>query len=237
MVPYILKGLVLPERAAISIGPMEMKFSHPSTGFDATAKLNIVLNQITVWIYSDHEWDIFDLRNVAEQLVTDILAVIGFLKGYAYDVEIRQIIKDDKNIDYVYGINIPCIEKRNENISFEKRLTELLTKTTGDNGVFIKRCLNDLIVAMKQPGDTGFYCFRAIETLRHYCKNRFHIEKEADQWKKVSEMSGYKKDYIDVVRRFAFPERHGDILPITSSDRQEIFMKTWDVVKGFLKNA
>jgi hypothetical protein len=237
MSPYILKGLVLPERAIISVGPIEMKFFHPSTGYDANAKLNIVLNQITVWIYSEHEWDIFDLRNVAEQLVSDILAVIGFLKGYAYDVEIRQIINDDKRIDYVYGINIPCIEKRNENIDFQKKLKEIMAKTSGDYGLFIKRCLNDLIMAMKQPGDTGFYCFRAIETLKHYCKKRFNLEKEPDQWKKIAEISGYDKDYMQVVRNFAFPERHGEILPITSNDRQEIFLKTWDVIERFLENA
>lgn len=237
MVPYILKGLVLPERAAISVGPLKMEFFHPSTGYEAQAKLNIVLNQITVWIYSDHEWDIFDLRNVAEQLVSDILAMIGFLKGYAYDVEIRQIINDEKNIDYVYGINVPCIEKRNEHIVIEKHLSDLLAKTAGDNGIFIKRCLNDLIMAMKQPGDTGFYCFRAIETLKQYCKSRFGLEREADQWEKVRDMSGYDKDYIEIVRTFAFPARHGDILPITSADREDIFIRTWNVVEGFLKNA
>ncbi|MBF0377564.1 MAG: hypothetical protein HQK72_08775 [Desulfamplus sp.] len=237
MIPYILKGLVLPERAAISLGPMKMEFFHPSSGLEAQAKLNIVLNQITVWVYSEHEWDIFDLRNVAEQLVVDILAIVGFLKGYAYNVEIRQIINDGKDIDYVFGINMPCIEKRNEHLDFEKHLNKLLPKVAGDHGIFIKRCLNDLVMAMKQPGDTGFYCFRAIEALKQYCKNRYGLEKEADQWKKVSDISGYGKDHIEVVRRFAFPARHGDILPITSSDREEIFIKAWDIVEAFLENA
>lgn len=235
MTVYILRGLVLPERAQLSLPPIKVKFMHPSTVHEGEIKLSIVLNQITLWVYSESEWNIFDLRNVGKQFASDILSIIGFLKGYAYDIEIRHVINDEKEIDYVYGIDIPCIEKRNEHILVEEKLNDLLPKTVGAGGIYVKRCLNDLIMAMKHPEDTGFYCFRAIEALKQYCKNIFNIEKESEQWKKVTEITGYEKDYIEIVKKFAFPTRHGEVLPITSADREEIFMKTWDVIESFLE--
>jgi len=234
--PYIFKGVVLPERASITIGPLRSKFFHPTTGNVGECKLNIVLNQITAWIYSEADWDIYDLRNIVEQMVLDILSIIGFLKGYAYDVDIRQVLNEDKEIDYVFGIDIPCLEDRNRAIDVGSKLREMLPQLAGDGGMFIKRCLNDLTMAMKRPGDTGFYCFRAIETLRQYCKNHYNLVSEADQWQQLSKITGYGKDYMEVVREFARPSRHGDAMPITSQDREKIFMKTWDIVEAFFKN-
>ena len=195
------------------------------------------LNQVTVWIYSEDEWNIFDLRNAVKQTVNDIVSIIGFLKGYAYSIEITQVVNDDRGIDYVFGIDIPCIEERNKNIKLKEKILGILEKTSGEHGIFIHRSLNDLIMAMQHPQDTGFYCFRAIESLRHYCRVRFNIETELDQWKKVNSISGYDKDHIEIVRQFALPTRHGDIVPISSEDREKIFMKTWDVIEAFIEKA
>lgn len=234
---YIIKGIVHPERAQISMGPMEFEFFHPTTGNRAKTKLNIVLNQVTVLVHSDAEWDIFDLRNVAKQLVADHLAMIGYIKGYAYDLEIRQILNTEKNIDYVYGIDIQCIEDRNKGKDVSSEVARIVAHSGGESGTFIRRCLNDLIMAMKHPDDTAFYCFRALESLKHYCRVRFEIESESGQWKKLSELTGTGKGDIEFIREKAFPTRHGDIVGITSDDRKKMFLKTWDIVDAFLNNA
>jgi hypothetical protein len=234
---YIIKGIVHPERAQISLGPVEFEFLHPSTGHRARAALNIVLNQVTVLVRSDVEWDIFDLRNVAKQLVADHLSLVGYIKGYAYEVEIRQILNTEKKIDYVYGIDIPCIGERNKEKDINIEVSKIMARCSGESGVFVRRCLNDLIMAMKHPDDTAFYCFRGLESLRHYCRVRFNIDSEADQWKKLGELTRSGKDDIEFIREKAFPTRHGDVVGITSDERAKMFLKTWDVVDAFLRNA
>jgi hypothetical protein len=47
------------------------------------AKVSVVLNQVAVWIESDHEVDIFDLRNVVKNLVQSHLDMVGYVKGHA----------------------------------------------------------------------------------------------------------------------------------------------------------
>jgi hypothetical protein len=233
---YIIKGIVHPERAQISFGPIEFETLHLSTGLRAGITFNIVLNQVTVLVRSDVEWDIFDLRNIAKQLAADHLAMVGYIKGYAYEIEIRQILNTDKNIDYVYGIDIPCIGERNKEKDISVEIPKLMAHANGVNGIFIRRCLNDLIMAMRHPDDTAFYCFRALESLKHYCRVCFDIDRESDQWKKLGELTGTGKDDIEFIREKAFPTRHGDVVGITSDEREKMFLKTWDVVDAFLSS-
>jgi hypothetical protein len=91
MTPYLFQGLVLPERAQLSL-QCALRFTHVTSGVAATARVSVVLNQIAVWIDTEVEWDIVDLRNVVKNILQNELAIIAYLKGYAYDVEIRRTL-------------------------------------------------------------------------------------------------------------------------------------------------
>jgi len=237
MTVYILKGIVLPERAQITIFPIKQICIDRTTNKKFEIKLNINLNQITFWVNTDFEWELYYLKNMAESHISNILAIVGFINGCAYNIEITQVINEEKSLDFVYGIDIPCIWERNKNVEINDKLNSLFSKisNSGINSIYLSRCFTDLIMGMKHPNDTGFYCYRAIESLRQYCKNKFNIEKESEQWRKLSEITSYDKEHIQVVKKFADPVRHGDILSITDSDRVEIFMRTWDIVEAFLE--
>ena len=233
---YLFYGIVLPERAQLSLS-FEVSFSQLSSGLPGKARVNIVLNQIAVWIETDEEWNIFDLRNVVKTLLQNYLAMIGYLKGYAYDLEITRVLNPNKKVDYVFGIDIPCIEERNKSIDLEKALLELRNKTTGESGVLISRCLNDLISSMRHADDTGFYCYRAIESLRHHCA-AIHGLSEADkkqQWKKFNEISGCDQNAILPIKEAADPLRHGEASKMTSEQRANLFKLTWDVVDAYFE--
>ena len=92
---------------------------------------------------------------------------------------------------------------------------------------------------MKTPDDTGFYCYRAIEALRQYCIVRYNLdsEKKSEQWLKVREIAGCEEKILRDIKSAADPVRHGAIVPVTSADREALFIKTWDVVDGFIKNV
>jgi hypothetical protein len=236
---YLFEDVVHPERAQITLQLPPLGFQHVTSGTQAVAHVSIILNQIALWVESATEWDIFDLRNVAKSILQNELAIVGYLKGYAYDVEIRRVLNRARNIDYVFGIDIPCIAKRNEEIKLAEEVEKIRAKTLGDAGIYFRRCFADLIAAMKTPDDTGFYCYRAIEALRQYCIVRYKLdpEKTSDQWSKVRVVSGCDEQTLRDIKAAADPVRHGAIVGITSSDRETLFTKTWDVVDGFLKNA
>jgi len=239
MEPYLFEGVVHPERAQITLQLPPLGFRHLTSGTEAVAHVSIVLNQIALWVESATEWDIFDLRNVAKSILQNELAIVGYLKGYAYDVEIRRVLHRALGIDYVFGIDIPCIAARRGETKLAEEVEKIRAKTAGDAGIYLHRCFADLIAAMKTPDDTGFYCYRAVEALRQYCIVRYSLnpENKTEQWRKFREIAGYEEQTLRDIKAAADPVRHGAIVSVTSADREAIFTKTWDVVDGFIKNA
>jgi hypothetical protein len=235
MSTYIFSGLILPERAQLSIGPSTYAFTYPPDGTRHNAQVSIVLNQATVYVDTDKDWSVHDLKNIVVQIVRDLTNIIGYIRGYGYDVEIRQVRNRDRNIDYVFGIEIPCIAKRNEGLVLKDEFLRILSLIQGNHGRYISRALDDFSQAMKNPGDTPFYCFRALETLKQLCGYRYKIEGDINQWKKLTEITGYSKEDIEHIKEPAFEARHGLRKPITDDDRAGIFLKTWNIINMFIK--
>ncbi|XLX39468.1 hypothetical protein ACK25U_17150 [Ectopseudomonas mendocina] len=238
MEPYFFSGVVMPERAQLSL-QITLGFTHVASGISGTAKISIVLNQIAVWIESEHDWDIFDLRNIVKNIIQNHLAMVGYLKGYAYDFEITRVLNQSREIDYVFGIDIPCIASRNDIIDLQDTLLKLREKTIGPNGMLLNRCFSDLVSAMKHADDTGFYCYRAIESLRHHCAavHSLPADNKSTQWAKLREVSGSDEQTIRAIKAAADPLRHGETHTADSENRASLLTSTWNIVDGYLKNA
>lgn len=237
MQTYLFNGIVLPERAQLSI-QLSVQFTHIASGKSGKADVSVVLNQVAVWVDTEAEWDIFDLRNTVRNLLQNELAVIGYLEGHVYDLEVTRVLNRTLGVDYVFGIDIPCIANRNKSINKLERLALIRQKSSGREGVLLHLCFNDLAMAMKSPEGTGFYCYRAIESLRQHCivKFSFPPDKKSEHWQKLREISGCNEETIREIKSAADPVRHGAITLITSQDREALFTKTWNIVDGYIQN-
>lgn len=228
----------MPERAQLSLH-FTVRFSHIASGFDGVAKVSIILNQVAVRIESEHDWDIFDLRNVVNNIVRNRLAMVGYLMGYAYDLEVTRVLNQSREIDYVFGIDIPCIAERGKVTDLQNALIKLLNKTIGENGVFLNRCFADLVSAMKCADDTGFYCYRAIESLRHHCASVHGLSgaEKSKQWEKFREVSRCEEDTLRAIKTSADPLRHGEASGVNAEDRTRLFTNTWNIVDGYINSV
>lgn len=235
MTTYLFQGLVYPERAQISLR-CSFQFSPLTSGEVATARISIILNQVTVWVDTEVVWDVHELRNVVKAMVSHELEVVGFLKGYGYDAEIRRVLNPEHKVDYVFGVEIPCIAERNKDIDIKVRINEIRQKKIGYEGIFLHRCFADLVSAMKNADDTGFYCYRAIESLRQHCREKYRLnpDRKDEQWAKVRHISGCTEEVLREIKTAADATRHGEVVKITSEQRKRLFLLTWDVVDGYL---
>lgn len=244
--PYLYQGLVLPERAQLSIS-FGMKFSHVISGIYAEARVSIVLNQVAVWVESEHDWNIYDLRNVVKNLVQNHLAMIGYLLGYAYDLEVTRVLSLSRGIDYVFGIDVPLITQRFEGKDVSNDLNDdllkLRDKTTGKNGMLLSRCFNDLVSALKHADDTGFYCYRAIESLRYHWaavrseNNNAKKEDKAAQWIALREVTGVDEATTRIIKQAADPLRHGELGADTVIGRDDLLKLTWKIVDAYISKV
>jgi hypothetical protein len=235
METYLFLGVVRPERAQLSI-QRDLTFRNLASGLDGTAGVSIILNQLAVRVQSEHIWDVLSLRNVVRAIVQDQLAMVGYLKGFAYDLEVTRVLNQGLAIDLVFGIDTPCIAKRGESIDLQRAMTRLEEMTTSPYGIFLGRCFNDLVSSMRHPDDTGFYCYRAIESLRHHCAAAQGLSDadKAVQWGAFRQAAGCSEETLLGIKAAADPVRHGQLVGVTAEERLNLLTTTWDVVDGYL---
>jgi hypothetical protein len=234
MKKFFLSGVVHPERAMLSVSNVEHGFQGPDGNAQGQIKFNIYNNQISAFVkWENDAEDILTLRNIVRASVEVITNVMGFLKGYAYDVEITKIFDSDLGLSVVFGIEIPALEERNKKRDFSG-VGDVYLLCFEKEGVFLRRCLGDLSMAIKNADDTPFYCFRALESLKQYFGFKNGLEKDREQWEAMAKVIGVKQEVVEPIRKLAFPARHGVPDPITGEKRKQIFLTTWDIVERFI---
>ncbi|NQT71302.1 MAG: hypothetical protein HQ553_00860 [Chloroflexi bacterium] len=232
---YYLSGTVHPERAQISIADIENELLGQDDTPYAKLKFNIYNNQITAVIdcHNDNE-DIHTIRNRVKAAVQIMTDTVGFIKGHAYDVEITKIFDEQAQFVWVYGVSIPIIEERNKGRQFSEAF-EVYPLCSGMDGLYLRRCLGDINMAIKHADDTAFYCFRAIESLKQYIAFKQNLEgKDRSKWQALVNAIGGKEEDLDNLKCLAFPARHGIPRSISDTERKELFLTTWDIVERFI---
>jgi len=100
----------------------------------------------------------------------------------------------------------------------------------------LQRAFADLREAIRSPKDTGFFCYRAIESLRQF----FVVELNApdkQSWEVLRTALQIDRPTIDYVKTFADSARHGAGAAISDGERAEVFKKTWSIVGQFVEFA
>lgn len=233
---YIFTGRVIPERAIISVG--EMEFLVGSINDDVPEGhlyVEIVLSQISArYLGSSEVKNLFSLRNLVEETVRFLLDAVGYYHGYAYNAEIIQVIRPFSAKKHVFGIDIPVLKGLVEQAGIS--IHEIFT-TVVKCGNHLKESLSDVREAIKSPRDTGFFCYRAIESLKNCCADRNHGLNDAQAWSLFRQTYSIGKDDIMRIKHFADAPRHGNYterIPMSDEDRAEIFVKTWKIITKFI---
>lgn len=233
--PYLFLGRILPERAQLSFNS-NLAIHQKDTDTTCRAEISIVLNQLVVRFHSELEWNIYDLRNIVLNAVRVDLTALGYLLGRGYEIEITRVLNHSKGVDYVYGIEVPCISKPRSDIDIDARLRQLRTLFASESGMFVTRCFNDLTSAIQHADDSPFCCYRAIEAIRRHCAaSHGLLEKDRSiQWQKFREVTGATKDEISFISEAAKDLRHGGLPNFSENSREDILTKTWAIVDKYL---
>lgn len=180
--------------------------------------------------------NIFTLRNLVEDAVRVLLDIAGYLNGYGYDADIIQYIapKGAKPPRYVFGIDIPVLATSCTQAGVSANA--VLAALQKQDGAYVRQALADVREAIKNPKDTGFFCYRAIESLKNGYAHRRVIDADV-AWEPFRKHYTLSKNTIMLIKSFADPVRHGDyakIRPMSDSDRATIFQETWNIINQYI---
>lgn len=230
---YTFIGIVLPERAQMSLS-----FNHDITlGDGASGHINcsVINNQLLAVMTIDSEMDVLSLRNLTHLMIQNHFSAVGFYTGHYYDVRIERVYNDDLSLNYVYGIENRDIKDFWGEIDLLDLMNQYTHKASGQQGIFINRCLGDLMNALKNVEDAAFFCYRAIETLRNHNSLRENLinVSETRQWESFRNNAHCERAEIEFAKKYADDLRHGRPVALSGEEIREVLINTWSVVRKY----
>lgn len=236
---YQFFGTVLPERALIDMG--EIQFAVLPSADVPAGKLFVAIlrSQIVARYHSKSEvGNIFTLRNVVGSAVRTMLDAHGYTLGYAYDIDIVQAVRSSDRQTWVFGIDVPALNGVVNGAGIST--LDILALLASGEGEPIRHALADAREAIKSPKDTGFFCYRAIESLKNGAAKRLSVDpQKPTSWEAFRSAYGISKDDIMFVKGFADDVRHGNAMdahPVADDKRAKIFVTTWKVINLYLSS-
>lgn len=228
---YVFFGKVLPERA--NVHTPSVTFTDPNDS-EGTITVSIKRSQVMALAsFPESDIQLDSLKHSIGTIAQDVIDTFSFITGSAYSVEITSVLTPDDTM----GIYQEGYEIDNNEIPINEQediFREMIGLFAGEGGIFLRLCLADFRRSMQAPVDTGFLCFRSVETIRQYFRYAHDLNKK-QSWKRLREELDLTREEINFVQEFADPRRHGELVWMREQDRMEVVNFTWMVIDRFRK--
>lgn len=233
---YTFWGKIHPERTNITLGQLESTlFIDVNKNYRICGQLitSIMCSQISAVFKSDAKVeDIFTLKNAVMDAVRLEVDIVGYIAGCGFELEITGVLLPEGNT-IIFGVEIPLLYCDYESRRNKFNEIEIIGLFKDESADYLRRCLADLRQAIRTPRDTGFFCYRAIETIKTFFCRTYNCNDKLG-WEQLRTMLKINRDIIERVKQFADPVRHGDNIIINDEERGQIFQITWDIVERYI---
>jgi hypothetical protein len=231
---YQFKATLYPKRLHLSISdPIPFESSVPLLdGTTAEDSGVLTLNKGDLKLEfstSQQNVDLATLKIRVEEIIGSIVNSLGYLSGLFYFADIESAQDENGNV-VTFGLGAQeIVDTKND------RPIKSLAKIAGIIQLerSLPRILSDLRGAVIYANDTGFYCFRAVETIRAHFESRLSLSREA-AWPEMRRALNLSRSWFDQFSTYALPQRHGARKGMSAGERVNILKQAWFVVDRFI---
>lgn len=227
---FVGTGRVLPEKIGLTTEPYSVRW----TGFEDFGELRqdifiercqVVVKGVMAAPHLDH----WTLKNIVEQDVRKMVDLAGYTLGISLDVTIDTVTMGGE-MPFVFGPEIPILfARRQENpLVLSREQQSMLLTAPG-----FAEALADYREAMRTPLQTGFFCYRAVETLMQTFKGAVD-DRDRPAWEALRAALNVDRAGIDVVKQHADWARHGRARGLTDGERAALFTFTEIVLDRYM---
>lgn len=228
---YVFQGVIHPRRARVDV-PSEITTRIKRGEHQGDASVHINAGEVFVVFDLEGELEnLTSLRNLIENLLQSVVDPICYLTGNLLAPEISSVILPNGE-SQTFGVSVPEVDDWEDEEKLIEEVSRIMALYDGEEGNYLRSSLADFKMAMDTPYETGFYCFRAIESIRQkfYTENR----SKKESWQIMRETLDIEEDDIRFVQRFADSRRHGDVIDVPRQSRKEILHLTWNMIWKFI---
>ncbi|NJR62942.1 MAG: hypothetical protein HC769_31650 [Cyanobacteria bacterium CRU_2_1] len=225
-------GVIHPERAGVyyQLPPIRLQ-GHIVGEVFAT----VFASQITASIKIE-QTDITDseLPHYFQDFLSGLVNMMGFALGYAYDVELIGLIDPAQEKHIVFGVDFPEGAREPKQ---PELLTDLIMASQHPLSWYFFHALADVKRAARSFHDSGFYCYRAIESVMQFFKVFDEEQPLSDNksWEKMRDTLAVSKDEILYVKEKADPLRHGKPGDMKEEERSQLIKITVSILDKFCR--
>ena len=197
-------------------------------------EVSIQNSQVTVIVAPEEEIEnIYSLRNRVKDIVYQITDIFTVACGYAYSIEITSVVGPDGG-KATFGVGVPVLTEMTEGMDDVFRRFFATYQSTESR--YLRHALADFRQAISHPRDTGFYCYRAIESLKYHISGFKNVPESMTGWQVFRETVGATKDEImHLKKEFADERRHGGTISITDRERAWALATTWRILNSYVQ--
>lgn len=230
---YVFTGKLIPELGNIRFNIFIPLHMH---AVDAGLQFNIIISifnsQISATVKDvNGSFDLQFLRNYVRDVIRVFVDTLNYIYGCGYDIQITTVIDVNTGQQTVFGAGIPeLFEAQSERPLAIEKVCSL-----AQNSPLLCRALANLREAIRQPNDTGFFCYRAVESIRQYFYEPQNGKKDKPSWERLRSSLRVDKSWIDALTEFheANNQRHGKTPYMSGEKRVSAMQYAWKVVDRF----
>jgi hypothetical protein len=228
---YVFQGVIHPRRARVDV-PSKITTRIKRGEHQGDASVHINAGEVFVIFDLEGELEnLTSLRNLIENLLQSVVDPICYLTGNLLTPEISSVVLPDGE-SQTFGVSVPEVDGWEAEGKLTEEVSRIMALYDGDEGNYLRSSLADFKMAMDAPHETGFYCFRAIESIRQKFYTEDRSKKES--WQAMRETLNIEEDDIRFVQQFADSRRHGDVIDVPGQSRKEILHLTWRMIWKFI---
>lgn len=228
---YIFHGVIHPQRTGLDV-PSKVVTTIQRGEHQGEAEVHINASIITVTFELEGRLESIDsLRELIENVVQSVVDPICFLTGVKLSPEITSVLHPNGE-SQTFGVKIDEVENAVTDGRIIDEIRRIMSLYDGESGNYLRLAMADFHMALDAAHETGFYCYRAIESIRQ----DFHSEERstAQSWQVMRNTLNIDRDDITYIKQFADPRRHGDFRDISGQSRVEMLLLTRDMVLKFI---
>lgn len=158
--------------------------------------------------------DLWTLRNSIAAFAQSILDVAGLSFAIGYTVEIKSVSYNGGAL--VFPITFPGVAKELK----PGEMTELPVSVEILRRPLLVRACADIRSAILIPGDTGFFCYRAIESVGNQLIHDKYIKNKKESFDFFERELKIENRYYNFLKVVGGEARHGKIISISGEERK-----------------
>ena len=173
--------------------------------------------------------DIATFRNQILTVCKSIYDAASFMNAVCVTVELTSLTEVETNRFWTFSDGAPeLMESARERPLPTEGFIQLAI-----SNAYLRSALSDLNQAMTSPNDTGFFCYRAIETLMQEFKQSGNMDNK-EGWQRLRGALQVTQNWIKPLTDNSISNRHGELKGLSGQQRVFLMKRAWTLVYRFV---